>query len=290
MGKIYEALLEAEKRRGNLKVVIGTPEAVPYPREAIPAPATPPAPEVEAGPAGETPPATLFKPVPEGTPTAIPKEKPLPLLPGLKAEKEMATLYQNIEALVGQTRRKIIQFVGCNPGEGTSTIARDFARYSAARLGKKVLFVEGDPDNPIPLLSWGIPAAYSLEEAVRDGGQVERAFFRDRRSGLTVGLAAREDATLLHFLESEGHAPLWESLRESFELVVVDAPPLSASAVGLAFCRRADGVILVLEADRTRGPVAEKAKEHIQQSGGNILGVVFNKRKFYIPKSIYKRL
>jgi len=72
--------------------------------------------------------------------------------------------------------------------------------------------------------------------------------------------------------------------------VVIDSPPLSASAAGLAFCRRADGVVLVLEAERTRGPVAEKAKEQIQKNGGNILGVVFNKRKFYIPKSIYKRL
>ena len=213
----------------------------------------------------------------------------LPLTLELEAEKEMATLYQNIEALVGQARKKIIQFIGSHPGEGTSTIARDFARFSATRLGKKVLFLEGDPANPSQPFSGG-GRMVSLEETVRRGEEVEKAFARSKETGLAVGLVAREEGSLMHFLESEDRAPVWERLKEHFDLVVIDSPPLSASAAGLAFCRRADGVVLILEADRTRGPVAEKAKEQIQKNGGNILGVVFNKRKFYIPKSIYKRL
>ena len=286
MGKIYEALQEAQKKRTTLQVVTGISEAAAFPREAVSAPASPVPPEASPVPKREDPPTlSVFKPVP----TASPEEVFIPLTLELKAEKEMATLYQNIEALVGQTRNKIIQFIGSHPGEGTSTIARDFARFSASRLGKKVLFLEGDPANPSQPFSGGGRMA-SLEETVRQGEEVEKAFTRSRETGLAVGLVAREEGSLIHFLESEDRAPVWESLKEHFDLVVIDSPPLSASAAGLAFCRRADGVVLVLEAERTRGPVAEKAKEQIQKNGGNILGVVFNKRKFYIPKSIYKRL
>jgi protein-tyrosine kinase len=315
MGKIYEALQEARKNRTKLQVVTGMPEAVPFPREEAPAsgpelreaalapaapepreavsapaapgpPETAPAPKPEVPPREEPPTLSVFRPVP----AAVPEEAFISLTLDLEAEKEMATLYQNIEALVGQDERKIIQFIGSQPGEGTSTIARDFARFSAARLGKKVLFLEGDPANPRPPAFWGNPADYSLEEAVRQGGEIERAFFRDKKSSLTLSLVAREEGPLMNLLKSETQAPFWDSLREAFDLIVIDSPPLSASAAGLAFCRRADGVVLVLEADRTRGPVAENAKDQILKNGGNILGIVFNKRKFYIPKSIYKRL
>ncbi len=285
MGKIYQALQEAKKTRNNLEVVVGV-------REAVPAP-----PGAASIPKREDPQIlSMFKPVPAPAPpeaapvpAAFPEETFLPLTLELEAEKEMATLYQNIEALVGQSRKKIIQFIGSHPGEGTSTIARDFARFSASRLGKKVLFLEGDPADSFQPFSGG-GRMVSLEETVLRGEEVDKAFAQSKETGLAVGLVAREEGSLIHFLESEDRASVWERLKEQFDLVVIDSPPLSTSAAGLAFCRRAEGVVLVLEAERTRGPVAERAKEQIQKNGGNILGVVFNKRKFYIPKIIYKRL
>ncbi len=285
MGKIYQALQKARDNRSKLQVVVGVRETAPdlSGSGAGPEARRPPDPvDVQADPSPGPPEAVPI-------PAAVPQETFLPLTLELEAEKEMATLYQNIEALVGQPRKKIIQFIGSHPGEGTSTIARDFARFSASRLGKKVLFLEGDPaDSSQPFSGGG--RMVSLEETVRRGEEVEGAFAQSEGTGLAVGLVAREEGSLIHFLESEDRAPVWERLKEHFDLVVIDSPPLSASTAGLAFCRRADGVVLVLEAERTRGPVAEKAKEQIQKNGGNILGVVFNKRKFYIPKSIYKRL
>jgi len=51
-----------------------------------------------------------------------------------------------------------------------------------------------------------------------------------------------------------------------------------------------DGVVLVLEADKTRKPVAENLKNRILQNGGNLLGMVFNNRRYHIPEYVYKRL
>jgi Mrp family chromosome partitioning ATPase len=51
-----------------------------------------------------------------------------------------------------------------------------------------------------------------------------------------------------------------------------------------------DGVVLVVEADKTRWPVAQSVKERIIQHGGNVLGMVLNKRRYYIPGFIYNRL
>jgi Mrp family chromosome partitioning ATPase len=46
----------------------------------------------------------------------------------------------------------------------------------------------------------------------------------------------------------------------------------------------------VLEAEKTRWPVAENTKQMIEKNGGKVLGVVLNKRQFYIPDFIYRRL
>jgi protein-tyrosine kinase len=253
MGKIYQALQQARKNRSRFLVDGGV-------RESSPA-----------------------------SPEAVFEDMFLPLTLELEAEKEMAALYQNIEAPVGQARKKIIQFIGSLPGEGTSTIARDFVRFLASRLGKKVLLLEGDPANPSGPFSGG-GRMVSLEETVHRGEEVEEVFAHSKETSLSVGLVAREEGDLIRFLESEDRVQVWDRLKEHFDLVVIDSPPMSSSLAGLIFCRRADGVVLVLEADRTRGPVAEKAKEQIQKYGGNILGVIFNKRKFHIPKGIYKRL
>jgi Mrp family chromosome partitioning ATPase len=91
-------------------------------------------------------------------------------------------------------------------------------------------------------------------------------------------------------LGSDTSDKLWDEFRQRFEYVLIDSPPISASSDGLAIVRKVDGVIFVVEAEKTRWPVALAAKEKIVSHGGNILGMVFNKRRFYIPDVVYKRM
>ena len=72
--------------------------------------------------------------------------------------------------------------------------------------------------------------------------------------------------------------------------ILVDSPPATTSTDGLAISSKVDGVVLVVEAEKTRWPVAETVRDRIKSSGGNILGIVLNKRRYYIPEWIYKKL
>jgi hypothetical protein len=49
-------------------------------------------------------------------------------------------------------------------------------------------------------------------------------------------------------------------------------------------------VILVVESERTRKRTAMWAKEQVEGAGGKLLGVVLNKRKYYIPDWLYKHI
>ena len=93
-----------------------------------------------------------------------------------------------------------------------------------------------------------------------------------------------------HTGESQGPAAIWAPLRAAYDLILVDAPPATTSPQGLAVSRQVDGAVLVIAAEETRWPVAERVKQSIERSGGRVLGVVLNKRKYHIPRWMYQRL
>ncbi len=82
----------------------------------------------------------------------------------------------------------------------------------------------------------------------------------------------------------------FDKLKQRFDLILVDSPPATTSAVGLVLARKVDGIVLVVEADHTRASVVQSVKHRIAQVGGHILGIVLNKRRYYVPSFIYKRL
>ena len=89
-------------------------------------------------------------------------------------------------------------------------------------------------------------------------------------------------------LLAESH--VLDQLREAFSLIVVDAPPLARSYDGVAFSAAADATVMVVEAEQTRAPVALDLSEKLTDAGARLVGFVFNKRRYYIPENLYRRL
>ena len=79
-------------------------------------------------------------------------------------------------------------------------------------------------------------------------------------------------------------------LKREYSIVIFDGPALQDDKGGTQIARIMDGVILVVEAENTRWEVAQHAKERLLEAGANILGVVLNKRRFYIPDWLHKML
>jgi Mrp family chromosome partitioning ATPase len=79
-------------------------------------------------------------------------------------------------------------------------------------------------------------------------------------------------------------------LRQYFEYVLVDAPPLSVGSEAMALGRSAEGVILVLKANASRRDSVRKAVQDLQYAGVRVLGAVLNQRTYPIPEVIYTKL
>jgi Mrp family chromosome partitioning ATPase len=79
-------------------------------------------------------------------------------------------------------------------------------------------------------------------------------------------------------------------LRDAFDYVLIDAPPLNAYSEGVALGQFADGMVLVLEANATRRDATARITERLHAMQVKVLGAVLNKRTFPIPESLYRRL
>ena len=216
-----------------------------------------------------------------------PPHSPMPLS---ASDKEMLCLYQNIESLLPNSPNKIIQFIGSRQGEGVSTIVRKFGHMTAKKLRKEVVIFDVSKSAPGQYLFLGITPDNSWAGILRDDGMFEKVPYKDKEPNLDICPVSPNGALTHHVFDPSNIESIWKKLRERFDLALVDSPAAAVSPAGIAISRHMDGVILVVEAESTRWPVVENVKETIKRNRGNILGVVFNKRRYYIPDFIYRIL
>jgi len=107
---------------------------------------------------------------------------------------------------------------------------------------------------------------------------------------LYLAPCSRAIARIVAFLESDWFDHFLKAVREKFDFTILDAPPLSVAPESRILCARADGVVLVVRSGKTRVLQAQRAKKAIEESGTSPLGVVLNRRTYYIPHWIYRRL
>ena len=208
----------------------------------------------------------------------------------LDLEDKMLSLYKVVESKLPQLPKKIIQFIGSREGEGTSTIVNEFARVAATRIDKSVLLLDADRHRPIGSRNYPVKTEYSWIEALRSNKPLDKALYRIGLSNLYISPSCNSAMSTPEIFDSTRILNLWEQLKQRFDIILVDSPPLAQSPDGLAIASKVDGVLLVLEAEKTRWQAAKEAKEQITNIGGKVIGIVFNKRRYYIPNLLYRLL
>jgi protein-tyrosine kinase len=208
----------------------------------------------------------------------------------INMELEMLTLYQTITAALPNTRHPSVLFVGSRSNEGTTTITRELAKTVSLRMERTVLLIDFDRSRPEHHVYGNIRTQAYTEEVAETGDLIEDTLCQVEESSLYVMPLFQKTMVTPRTLESAKGGGFWDTLKARFDLIIVDSPPAMMFPDGPSLVSHVDGVVLVVEAEKTRWQVALSAKERIVKSGGNILGTVFNKRKYYIPRYIYKYL
>lgn len=199
----------------------------------------------------------------------------------------MLSVEGNLFSATGGVPPKTILVSSARAGEGKSTCAVALAS-SLSRGGiKKVLLVEGNIRNPALHKVFGIQPGPGLIEWLGSEKNEAPVLHKVDQPPLQVMVYGSDHGDAAKSFNINGFEAKFEALKNSFDYVIFDGPPVMTSSEACLMARFFDGVLLVVECEKTKWEVVELAKNMVTQSGGKPLGVILNKRRYYVPRFLY---
>jgi capsular exopolysaccharide synthesis family protein len=173
---------------------------------------------------------------------------------------------------------QIICITSAVSGEGKSTVAANLAQ-SLSLAGRKVVLIEGDLRNPhlSRALSPGVRSG--LLEVALEEMSLNQAVLVDPLTKLAFMPAPlpKDAALLTEFVSSEGMSNILAELRNHFDVVIVDAPPLVPLVDGRALVEQSDAVILTVGWDHTPEDIFLHAVELLNPVHERVIGTVLTR-------------
>jgi capsular exopolysaccharide synthesis family protein len=171
---------------------------------------------------------------------------------------------------------QVIQVTSPNPGDGKSTLAANLA-VSIAQSGKRVVLIDCDFRKPRVHKIFHIEKPDVGLASVINGdcelGTAMRTSPIENLSILPCGPRPQNPAELLTSPEFQ---TVIDQLRDQFDFVIIDTPPVLAVSDPAVVAPRVDGVLLVFRMTKKARPTAERAREQLAALGANVLGVIVN--------------
>ena len=195
--------------------------------------------------------------------------------PQSPAAEAYRTLHTNLRfSSLGQGIRTIL-FTSAGPDEGKSTTLANLAVVTA-QTGLQVIVVDCDLRKPTLHEIFRLSNDRGFTSAFLDGASDSLPVQPTTVVGLSVLTSGPLPPTPVELLSHEHTPRIFRSLLDSADLVMLDSPPAAAVADASVLAPCTDGVVLVIDARRTRRDQARRAKEQLQRVNSRILGVVLN--------------
>jgi len=185
---------------------------------------------------------------------------------------------------------RVLAITGSHDKEGVSTVAANLAATLARPGDGQVLLIDADLRHPCVHQVFEARLSPGLADILANGQSSEGVIVSSPVQNLRILSAGTADGNLSEMFDSEGFTNLLNSIKKDYRFVVVDLPAVNEASWAVRLARLCDGVGLVVEAERSRWEVVQRTKELLVNSNANVLGVVINKRRFYIPKWLYRTL
>lgn len=169
---------------------------------------------------------------------------------------------------------KVLQLTSTIPGEGKSTLAMTIA-VSAAQSGQKVLVIDCDLRHPSTSRYFKADQKVGLVDYLIGSVELQQAVMFDEKTGLWVLPAGSKTQNPPDLLGSDRLKQLMTALRQKFDLIIVDTPPMGPVVDPLIVSHIVDKVIYVV---RWASTAREMIGHSIQRLSGHkkVAGVVFN--------------
>ncbi len=183
-------------------------------------------------------------------------------------------LRTNLQFLRVDDPPRVIVVTSSAPGEGKSTTAVNVA-LALAEGNNSVVVVDGDMRRPTVAKYVGVVGAVGLSTVLSGQTSLSEVLQQTRFPHLTVLSAGTTPPNPSELLGSRAAKRLLSELREKFDYVIVDSPPLLAVTDAAILASNADGVLMVDRFGKVKRDQLVHAIAALRDIGANILGAVF---------------
>ncbi len=162
------------------------------------------------------------------------------------------------------------------PEEGKSTVAANLA-VVMAQGGKRVLLLDADLRKPRLHHIMGVPNRLGLSDFfMRHPSELGGIIRRLEEKDLYLVTSGKLPPNPAELLGSERILQIINMLKEKYDFIILDSPPVGVVTDPTVLASRVDGVLLVVEPKKTQLGAAVQAVEQLRRADANLIGVVFN--------------
>lgn len=161
------------------------------------------------------------------------------------------------------------------PGEGKTVVAANLA-LALAQAGQRTVLIDGDMRRPRVHEVFGKAQEPGLSNTLVNSDKLEQSL-QPAGSGLFVLSAGHLPPNPAELLGSKRYEALLATLRERFDWIIVDAPPVMAVTDAAVLANQAAGVVFVVGAEMTPRPGILAALEQLAAAKAHIIGAVLNR-------------
>ena len=190
------------------------------------------------------------------------------------ASESYRTLRTNIEYSSFNESLKTIVVTSSEPGEGKTTTAGNLA-LSLAQNEKRVLLIDCDLRRGSVHRRFMLSNGEGLSEVIVGKASLENVI-RGVAENLDVITTGNLPPNPSEMLGSKHMETLIKELREKYDYIILDTPPVLAVTDAQILSTKVDGTILVVRAEKTKKENVINAKKLLDKVKANVIGTVFN--------------
>lgn len=213
--------------------------------------------------------------------------------PKLSVSEDYRTVRTSI--LLSQTEAppRTIAFSSSLPQEGKTATVTNMA-ISFSQLEKKVLIIDADLRKPRLHRLFKIKNVGGLSGYLTGRVPIKEAIQKTSHENIWIIPSGPIPPNPAELLNSDRMKDLLEDMKEKFDFVLLDTPPILAVVDALIVSTLADCMVFIIQAGKTARKPFLRAIEELKQAKTKIIGVVFNEvkfkeREYYSPYYHYYR-
>lgn len=206
--------------------------------------------------------------------------------------RSLLNLRNSIDSEMKQKDSRIVMFTSAVGGEGKTTITAFLARVMALNETERILLVDCSLQNPQLHDLFGVKNDTGLLEYLAGKAelpQITKVIDEGVFDLVTTG-EIKEGNVNQPLFNSERMTLFFKQAAENYDYVLIDSSAVLEAPETSLIASGVDGIVMVIHAGKTKREVIKRAMMMVEKLEGRIIGTVLNRKRYYIPEFIYRRV